>query len=54
MALSTKYDPAQVEDKWYQHWMDKGHFNAHVNPDKKPFSIVIPPLMSLGYFIWVI
>ena len=43
MTLSTKYDPAQVEDKWYQHWMDKGHFNAQVNPDKKPFSIVIPP-----------
>ena len=43
MALSIKYDPAKVEDKWYQHWMDKGHFNAQVNPDKKPFSIVIPP-----------
>ena len=43
MALSTKYDPAQVEDKWYQYWMDKGHFEAKVNPNKKPFSIVIPP-----------
>ena len=43
MALSTKYDPAQVEDKWYQYWMDKGHFKAKVNPNKKPFSIVIPP-----------
>ena len=43
MALSTKYDPAQVEDKWYQYWMNKGHFKAKVNPNKKPFSIVIPP-----------
>jgi valyl-tRNA synthetase len=43
MALSTKYDPAQVEDKWYQYWMEKGHFKAKVNPSKKPFSIVIPP-----------
>ena len=43
MALSTKYDPAQVEDKWYQYWMEKGHFKAKVNPNKKPFSIVIPP-----------
>ena len=43
MTLSTKYNPTQVEDKWYQHWMDKGHFNAKVNPNKKPFSIVIPP-----------
>ena len=43
MALSTKYNPAQIEDKWYQYWMDKGHFKAKVNPNKKPFSIVIPP-----------
>lgn len=43
MELSTKYDPAQTEDKWYKHWMDKGLFKAKVNPDKEPYSIVIPP-----------
>ncbi len=43
MALSTKYNSLEVEDRWYQHWMDKGFFHAEPNPDKEPFSIVIPP-----------
>jgi len=43
MALSTKYNPAEVEDKWYQYWMEGGFFHAKPNPDKEPFSIVIPP-----------
>jgi valyl-tRNA synthetase len=43
MSLSSKYDPVAVEDKWYQFWMDKGYFSAKVNPDKEPYSIVIPP-----------
>ena len=43
MSLSTKYDPTAVEDKWYQHWMDKGYFHSEPNPDKEPYSIVIPP-----------
>lgn len=43
MALATKYNPSEVEDKWYQKWMEKGHFKATVNPSKEPFSIVIPP-----------
>ena len=43
MSLSTKYNAAEIEDKWYQHWMDKGYFHAKVNPEKEAFSIVIPP-----------
>lgn len=43
MSLSTKYDPQAIEEKWYQHWMDKGYFKAKVNPQKEPFTIVIPP-----------
>lgn len=43
MEISTKYDPTLTEDKWYKHWMDKGFFKASVNPDKEPYSIVIPP-----------
>ncbi|MDW3193190.1 MAG: valine--tRNA ligase [Cytophagales bacterium] len=42
-SLSTKYNPSEVEDKWYQTWMEKGLFAAEVNPDKEPYSIVIPP-----------
>jgi valyl-tRNA synthetase len=41
--LSTKYNPAEVEDKWYQFWMDKGFFNSEPNPEKEPYTIVIPP-----------
>ncbi|MEJ2634290.1 MAG: valine--tRNA ligase [Calditrichia bacterium] len=37
------YDPEDVEEHWYQEWVDKGLFNADVNSDKKPFTIVIPP-----------
>ncbi len=43
MSISTKYTPQEIEDKWYAHWMDKGYFKAKANPDKEPFTIVIPP-----------
>jgi len=43
MTLSTKYNPAKVEDKWYQFWMKEGFFTSQPNPDKEPYCIVIPP-----------
>ena len=43
MALSTKYNPSEVEDKWYQYWMKQGFFHAEANPAKEPYCIVIPP-----------
>ncbi|HAA11263.1 MAG TPA: valine--tRNA ligase [Cytophagales bacterium] len=43
MALSTKYDPSQVEDKWYQHWLDQQFFHSTPNPEKEPYVVVIPP-----------
>lgn len=43
MSISTKYNPAEVEDKWYKHWMEKGYFHAKANPEKEPYTIVIPP-----------
>lgn len=43
MALSTKYNPAEVEDKWYRYWMEKRFFHSTPNPDKEPYTIVIPP-----------
>jgi valyl-tRNA synthetase len=43
MTLSTKYNPSEVEDKWYKHWMQQGFFHAQPNPNKKPYCIVIPP-----------
>ena len=41
--LAKTYDPKGLEDRLYQKWMDHGYFHAKVNPDKKPFSIVMPP-----------
>ncbi|MEK6478496.1 valine--tRNA ligase [Catalinimonas sp. 4WD22] len=43
MSLSSKYNPQAVEDKWYQQWMDKKFFHSTPNPDKEPYTIVIPP-----------
>ena len=41
--LEKLYDPAQVEDKIYQSWMEGGYFTAQPDPDKKPYTIVMPP-----------
>ena len=41
--LSKLYDPKEVEDKIYKFWMDNDCFKAHRDPDKKPYTIVIPP-----------
>ena len=43
MSLASKYDPVQIEDKWYKIWQEKGFFNSKPNPNKEPFTIVIPP-----------
>ncbi len=43
MEIPKTYNPKDVEDRWYQEWLEKGYFNAEVNPDKKPYTIVIPP-----------
>ena len=42
-AIAKTYDPKEIEDRLYEHWMEKGYFHAEVNPDKKPFCIVMPP-----------
>ena len=41
--LPKVYDPRDVESRIYQMWMDGGCFKAKPDPDKKPFSIVMPP-----------
>jgi len=42
MALSTRYNPATTEDKWYRHWLDNNYFHSEPD-DREPFSIIIPP-----------
>ncbi|HHW31962.1 MAG TPA: valine--tRNA ligase [Clostridiaceae bacterium] len=41
--LAKTYDPAQVEDRIYNEWTNKGYFHANIDENKKPFTIVIPP-----------
>ncbi|MBQ9061487.1 MAG: valine--tRNA ligase [Eubacterium sp.] len=41
--LAKQYDPKGLEDRLYQKWLKGGYFRANVNPDKKPFTIVMPP-----------
>ena len=41
--LPKVYDPRDVESRIYKLWMDGDCFKAEPNPDKKPFSIVMPP-----------
>lgn len=43
MAIATKYDPSKIEEKWYKYWMDNKFFSAKPNPDKEPYTVVIPP-----------
>ena len=42
MELASKYNPAEVEGKWYQYWLDNKLFSS--KPDgREPYTIVIPP-----------
>ncbi|MDD2865745.1 MAG: valine--tRNA ligase [Candidatus Omnitrophica bacterium] len=41
--LNAQYNPKEVEEKWAGLWAKTPLFHASVNPDKKPFTIVIPP-----------
>lgn len=43
MELAKKYNPREVEDKWYGKWNERGFFNSKPNPGKRPYTIVIPP-----------
>jgi valyl-tRNA synthetase len=57
--MSTKaktYDPLTVEPQRYQFWLDNGYFNADPDPNRKPYSIVIPPpnvtgILHMGHIL---
>ena len=56
VQLEKVYTPSAIEDKWYQHWLDNGYFHAEVNPDKEPYTIVIPPpnvtgMLTMGHVL---
>ena len=41
--LSKLYEPSETEDRIYKFWQDGKYFHAEIDPDKKPYTIVIPP-----------
>ncbi|MFO0331461.1 MAG: valine--tRNA ligase, partial [Bacteroidota bacterium] len=43
MSLATKYNPAEVEGKWYEQWMKQGFFHGEPKEGQESYSIVIPP-----------
>ncbi len=54
--LSKRYDASRIEDKWYQHWLDQNYFHSEPDPDKEPYTIVIPPpnvtgILTLGHVL---
>ena len=55
-GLEKAYNSASVEDRWYQHWMDKDYFRAEAGSEKEPYSIVIPPpnvtgMLTVGHVL---
>jgi len=42
MELAAKYNPSEVEDKWYKFWLDNDYFSS-VPDDREAYTIVIPP-----------
>lgn len=41
--LEKNYNPADIEQRTYEKWMEKKYFHAEVDRSKKPFTIVMPP-----------
>ena len=54
--LDKVYNPINIEDKWYQYWMDNNYFHSKPDPDKEPYTIVIPPpnvtgMLTMGHVL---
>ena len=55
-TLDKAYNPAAVEDKWYDHWSTRGYFHADAHSEKEPYTIVIPPpnvtgMLTVGHVL---
>ncbi|NOZ74852.1 MAG: valine--tRNA ligase [FCB group bacterium] len=54
--LEKVYQPQSIEDRWYAEWLEKGYFSGHPNPEKIPYTIVIPPpnvtgMLTMGHVL---
>ncbi|HEY0794038.1 MAG TPA: valine--tRNA ligase [Chthoniobacterales bacterium] len=55
-AISTAYEPREVEERWYRTWLEQGVFRADPASPKPPYAIVIPPpnvtgILTLGHVL---
>lgn len=55
MEIASKYNPIEVEDKWYEYWLKNGFFHSEPD-DREPYSIVIPPpnvtgILHMGHML---
>ncbi len=55
MDISSRYQPAAIEDRWYKHWKEKGYFKSTPD-DRPPYTIVIPPpnvtgILHMGHML---
>ena len=41
--MAKNYNPKEFEERIYKNWEEHGAFRAEINPDKKPFTISMPP-----------
>ena len=41
--LSKTYNPKDFEDRLYKYWNESGYFKAHIDKDKTPYTIMMPP-----------
>ena len=41
--IPKAYEPGKIERKWYNFWLEQGYFTPKIDPDKKPFVIIMPP-----------
>ncbi len=41
--MALRFGPAEVEEKWYRLWEERGYFASTPDDEKKPYTIVLPP-----------
>ncbi len=54
--IPKNFEPNKIEDKWYSYWEENKLFHSEPDPDKEPYTIVIPPpnvtgMLHLGHIL---
>jgi valyl-tRNA synthetase len=46
--IPSAYEPGKTEKKWYDFWLNQGYFTPKIDPNKRPFVIIMPPTNVTG------